>query len=71
MSDCMGDLAVSTKVDQEMIDYLNRESDRLGVSRAELIRRLFTLYRESRAGLVDCPHCDETVKMDVREHETE
>jgi hypothetical protein len=63
----MGDLPVSTKVDREMKEYLNQEADRLGITRAELIRRVFTLYRESRRENVDCPHCGRIVKMDVRE----
>lgn len=67
MSDCYGDLAVSTKTDREMVEFLQAEADRLGVTRAELIRRIFTLYRQSRREQINCPHCEKTVKMDVRE----
>lgn len=66
MSDCIGDLPVSAKVDREMQDFLDAESDRLGITRAELQRRIFSLYRESRREQVSCPHCEQTVKMDVR-----
>jgi hypothetical protein len=67
MSDCMGGLPVSTKTDREMRDYLSAESERLGVTRAEFIRRVLSLYRQSRRERVSCPHCRSTVKMDVRE----
>lgn len=67
MSDCMGDIPVSAKVDREMQRFLQSEADRLGVSQAEAMRRVFTLYRQSRREETDCPHCGETVKMDVRE----
>lgn len=67
MADCYGDLAVSTKTDREMIEFLDAESERLGLTRAELMRRVLSLYRESRREQVGCPHCDKTVKMDVRE----
>lgn len=66
MSQCMGDIPVSAKVDREMLEFLDGEADRLGITRAELMRRVFDLYRESRRETVDCPHCAETVKMDVR-----
>jgi negative regulator of replication initiation len=66
MSDCAGDLAVASKVDREMLEYIDSEADRLGVNRAEFIRRLFDLYRESRRESTDCPSCDETVVMDLR-----
>jgi hypothetical protein len=67
MSDCLGDLPVSAKVDRDMKDWLAAEADRLGITRAELMRRMMQLYRESRNEQVDCPHCGKTVKMDVRE----
>ena len=67
MSSCMGSVPVSTKTDRDTVEYLNSEAERLGVSRAEFLRRVFSLYRESRREQVSCPHCEETVKMDVRE----
>lgn len=67
MADCIGDLPVSAKVDREMLDFLDAESDRLGITRAELQRRVLSLYRLSRHGQVECPHCGDPVKMDVRE----
>jgi ribosomal protein L37AE/L43A len=63
----MGDLSVTTKTDREMRDYVSGEAERLGVTRAEFVRRLLDLYRESRREQVSCPHCSSTVKMDVRE----
>jgi hypothetical protein len=67
MSDCLGELPVSTKVDREMQEFLTEEAERLGINRSELMRRLFTAYRDSRREETDCPHCGETIKMDLRE----
>jgi len=63
----MGDLPVSTKTDREMREWLQAEAEALGVTRAELIRRVFTAYRESRREKLSCPHCGETIVMDLRE----
>lgn len=62
----MGDLPISTKVDKAMLDYLDAEAERLGVNRSEMLRRLLVLYRESRRENIDCPHCGDTVVLDVR-----
>ena len=67
MSDCAGDLAVASKVDHEMLEYIDSEADRLGVNRAEFLRRLFDLYRQSRREQAECPSCDSAVVMDLRE----
>jgi hypothetical protein len=66
MSTCQGDLPESTKVDGEMKEYIEGEADRLGVTKAEFHRRLLDLYRESRRENVECPHCAEKVKFDLR-----
>ncbi|WP_256558690.1 ribbon-helix-helix protein, CopG family [Natronomonas marina] len=66
MARCFGDTPVSAKVDQNMHEFLEAEARRLSVSRAELLRRIFDVYRESRREQLDCPHCEETVVMDVR-----
>jgi negative regulator of replication initiation len=65
MSSCLGDIAVTTKVDRDMAEYVNSEAERLGVSRAEFHRRLFELYRESRRENTDCPHCEETIVFEL------
>jgi hypothetical protein len=49
-----------------MHEFLEAEARRLSVSRTELLRRIFDVYRESRREQLDCPHCEETVVMDVR-----
>jgi len=67
MSDCLGELPVSTKVDREMQEFLSDEAERLGITRSELMRRLFSSYRESRRENTSCPHCDGTIKMDLRQ----
>lgn len=62
----MGEISVGTKTDQEMCEFVRSEAERLGVSRSEFLRRLMALYRESRRGEVACPHCGETVALDLR-----
>jgi len=67
MSKCQGEIPTGAKVDRDMADYVQSEAHRLGVSKSEFHRRLLELYRESRREKVDCPHCDETVVLDLRE----
>lgn len=64
MSDCLGDLAVTAKVDQSMLDFLNAEAERCGVTRSELLRRVLDDYRDSRADQLECPGCGTTLHID-------
>lgn len=57
MSDCLGNTPVGTKTDREMSRWLSERSEQLGVSKSELLRRLFEHYRESHAGDLACPEC--------------
>lgn len=66
MSSCQGNLAATAKVDREMLEFVDSEADRLGINRAEFMRRLLELYRESRRENTDCPHCGGTVQFDLR-----
>lgn len=66
MSECVGDLSLATKVDKEMLDYADAEAEKYGITRAEFVRRLLDLYRESRREQIDCPHCGSAVVMDLR-----
>lgn len=65
MSRCVGEIAIGTKVDRPMKEFVESECERLGVSRSEFHRRLLDVYRESRRENVDCPHCDDTIMMDL------
>lgn len=65
MSDCKGNLSLGSKVDRDMIEYIESESERLGVTRAEFVRRLLDLYRMSRREELDCPECESPVVMDL------
>jgi len=67
MSSCHGDIPLGTKTDRAMKEFIDSEAERLGVSKSEFHRRLLELYRESRREDVDCPHCGDTVVMDLRE----
>lgn len=65
MAECMGDIPAGTKIDQSMRDFLDNEADRLGVTNAELYRRLLDFYRESRENEPECPHCGEPITIDL------
>jgi len=67
MSDCLGDLSVATKVDREMLEYVDSEAENLGITRSEFLRRMLDLYRESRRENADCPECENPVVFDLRE----
>lgn len=63
MSDCFGKIPVTTKTDREMSDWLSHRANEVGVSKSELVRRLFDHYRESREGDIECPECGDTMKV--------
>jgi hypothetical protein len=65
MSSCLGDHAISTKVDDQMESFLTSEAERLGVSRAELLRRILDSYRESRYKNIECHNCGAEVMFPV------
>ena len=67
MSSCHGDIPTGTKTDSAMREFIEAESDRLGVSKSEFHRRLLEFYRESKREQTDCPHCGETVVIDLQE----
>lgn len=49
-----------------MSEYVDAQAERLGVSKAEFHRRLLELYQESRREETDCPHCGDTIVLDLR-----
>ena len=57
MAQCHGELSCGARVDQSMQDFLDEEADRLGVSNAEVLRRILDFYRESRESETNCPDC--------------
>ena len=67
MAQCMGNVACGTKIDQSMREFLEDEADRLGVTKAELQRRLLDFYRESRQDDPNCPHCGDQITIDLRQ----
>jgi hypothetical protein len=46
-----------------MQEFVDDETERLGVTNAEYLRRLCELARESRAGETTCEHCGEHVAV--------
>jgi aspartate carbamoyltransferase regulatory subunit len=48
-----------------MREFIEQESERLGVTTSEFVRRLFEVYRESRAGNARCDYCEEPVNIEL------
>jgi hypothetical protein len=48
-----------------MREFVDRESERLAVSKSELLRRLLLAYQASRAGNASCDHCGEQVVIEL------
>ena len=65
MSKCTGDVSTGTKVNQSMRNFIDDEAARLGVTNAELHRRLLDFYRESRENEPNCPHCGEPTTIEL------
>ncbi|WP_254831415.1 hypothetical protein [Haloglomus salinum] len=65
MSDSLGEIAVSTKVDGAMSEFIEDEARQLGISRAEFVRRVLEFYRESQREETQCPWCEEPIVMNV------
>jgi hypothetical protein len=57
MSACIGDVSIGTKTDREMAEFLRDRANNLGVTQAELLRRLLEHYRNGCYGDLVCPHC--------------
>lgn len=57
MARCDGTVPIGTKVDDPMDKFLEREAERCGISRAELVRRIFDDFREAREDGLPCPEC--------------
>lgn len=67
MARCTGRIPVTAKVDQRTQDLLERESNRLGVYRSEVIRRLIDTYQDSRQGDLHCPHCGGQLNIELEQ----
>lgn len=63
MALCTGEVPLTAKVDEEMREFIDGEAARCGVSRAELIRRVFDDFKQSREGGLECPHCQKEVHL--------
>lgn len=67
MGSSLGDRALTTKVDEQMVSFVESESDRIGVSRAEFIRRVLEVYRESWSKNLECHNCGSPVMFPVED----
>jgi hypothetical protein len=48
-----------------MREFVKNESDRLGITPSEFLRRLLLIYRESCAENTPCDHCGEPVVIEL------
>lgn len=69
-SKCKGKNTVSARIDDNMKRFLDEEAERVGVSRAELIRLIHDWYAASRAGEMECPSCGERIEAEVDDDES-
>jgi len=65
MNRCQGSIPVGTHVDRSMREFVETQSERLGVTVSEFLRRLLLMYRQSRAENTACDHCGEPVVMQL------
>lgn len=65
MSECRGNIPVSAKVDAQMRDRIDAEAERLGVYRAEVVRRMLDAATELCEGDVSCPFCKEELQVEL------
>lgn len=65
MDRCMGDCAVTTKMSEDLRDFLEARADALDVSRSEVVRRALDAYRESYTTGIDCVQCGEPLKLKI------
>jgi hypothetical protein len=63
MSACKGTKPVGTKVDDSTRRFLEEESERLGVSRSEVLRRMIDVYRGSGDGDLSCGACGASLDL--------
>ena len=62
-SRCIGRETVSTKVDGEMRQWIEKRAESAGVPVTELLRRLLDLYRASESDGFTCPYCDRPLRV--------
>jgi negative regulator of replication initiation len=62
-SECLGTNTVSTKVDDEMLQFVQEQADYRGVPKAEFLRRLLEVHRASEGGKLTCSNCSEELKL--------
>ena len=64
-SECRGRRPVTVKVDAEMEQLIDDDSEMLGVYRSEVVRLALDEYRDLRMGEFVCPHCEAVVHLDL------
>jgi len=65
VSEFAGDKTVSTRVDEELYQFIDWAAEDAGVSTCEFLRRLIHTYRLSKQGKLACPDCREEINLSV------
>jgi negative regulator of replication initiation len=65
VSEFAGQNTVSTRVDDELLQFIEWAADQAGVSTCEFLRRLIQVYRLSKQGDLTCPDCREEIRLSV------
>lgn len=60
---CVGRETLSTKVDDETREWIEKRARAAAVAPAELLRRLIDLYRASESDGFACPYCDRPLRV--------
>lgn len=65
MATKLGTISVGAQTDRRTAKFVRDESNRLGISKSELIRRLIAHYEESRLGEHHCPNCGQELNISL------
>lgn len=65
MPDSDRTVTASTKLDEQMVSFLDGQAESMGLTRAELLRRLAEHYRSATEDGLSCPHCKNEILIDL------
>lgn len=49
---------VTTRVPEDVKEFIDSEAERMGENRAECVRQILSFYREGREAGLTCPTCE-------------
>lgn len=59
----MGNLTLSTNVDEGMRRFIEEEAEKRAITVTEVVRRILDLYRTSVEGELECAHCTQCIYL--------